>query len=377
MKTLIAKLLTGTITEQEKERLRELLKDPDNRTLLEEHIRDYHDLNLAVLENDVEGAYAKVLREIEHEKKPVKKLVPKLLRYAAAIIVLLGIGLLGKQYLSPGTAPDTLVPKDELITLDLGNGQIRTIDPSRNGQLTGSGGNTVAMQYKGRLSYASSPSGQQRDYNTLKVPYGKRFQVELSDGTVVHLNAGTELRYPVRFPADEAREVHLKGEAYFNVSEDKEHPFMVSAEELDVKVLGTEFNVSVYPEDEVTDVILVEGSVSLSLHEGEKEGVTVLSPGDKGTLYHTGKTMSVTQVSTNIYTAWMNGELVFRSMPFNDILKKLERHYNIEIENTNETLGKELFNASFNEVPIDSVLSFFSDVHKIDFEIKDNKVFIR
>ncbi|MGS2761866.1 FecR family protein [Sinomicrobium sp. M5D2P9] len=377
MKNLVTKLLTGTITEEEKGQLYKLLKNPDNRKVLEEYIRDDHDLNLAVQKNDVNTALTRVMKEIGHKPGPVRKLFPGILKYAALAVVLLGLGFLCKQYFLSGENREGLVPKNEFITIDLGNGQTRTIDPSKNGQLTGTKGNVVAMQQQDLLSYASDGTGKEEEYNTLKIPYGKRFSVELSDGTIVHLNAGTELKYPVRFSKQDQRKVSLKGEAFFEVSEDKEHPFIVNAETLDVKVLGTKFNVSVYPEDEVTDVVLLEGAVAMSLQESDSSSATILAPGNKGTLHHTGKTISVTEVSTGIYTAWMNGELVFRSMPFDDILKKLERHYNVEIENTNASLGKELFNAAFNEVPIDSVLSFFSDVHKINFEIKDNKVFIR
>ncbi len=377
MKNLVTKLLTGTITEEEKEQLYELLKNPENRKVLEEHIRDDHDLNLAMQKNDTDTAFGRVVREISHKQRPVRKLFPGILKYAAAVIVLLGLVFWFNRYFPSREDRGGLVPKNELITIDLGNGKTRTIDPSQSGQLTGVTGNVVAVQQQDLLSYTSDGPGKEEEYNTIKIPYGKRFSVKLSDGTVVHLNAGTELTYPVRFSKQHPRTVSLRGEAFFEVSKDREHPFIVTAEELDVRVLGTKFNVSVYPEDEVTDVVLLEGAVAMSLQENDSSPATVLAPGNKGTLYHTGKTISVTEVPVNIYTAWMNGELVFRSMPFDDILKKLERHYNVEIENTNVSLGKELFNASFNEVPIDSVLSFFSDVHKINFEIKDNKVFIR
>src|SRR5690606_36367432 len=100
-------------------------------------------------------------------------------------------------------------------------------------------------------------------YNTLKIPFGKKFRLQLSDGTMVHINSGSTLKYPIKFIAGENRQVYLDGEAFFDVAKDKKHPFIVNADNLNVRVLGTHFNVSNYPEDAVTDVVLVEGSVGM------------------------------------------------------------------------------------------------------------------
>ena len=119
-------------------------------------------------------------------------------------------------------------------------------------------------------------------YNTLKIPYGKKFEVQLSDGTIVHLNAGTSLRYPVQFVKNQSRQVYLTGEAFFEVSKDKAHPFTVNTQEVNVEVLGTKFNVNSYTEDVSTDVVLVEGKVSLYKDKKTAENQVYLTPGLKG-----------------------------------------------------------------------------------------------
>lgn len=377
MKTLITKLLSKTITDTELIQLHTLLKDKDNRAILEAYVRDYHDLNLAMIKNNVDEAHRRVMNHIENREKPVRRLFPGWVKYAAAILVLAGIGFLYQDGYFSSRSDTVLVPKDELITLELDNGRIQTMDLSQTKEVKDSKGNLIGNQKKTVLSYAKEASVEQLAYNTLKVPYGKRFQLELSDGTTVHLNAGTTLRFPVTFLNTGTRQVYLKGEAYFDVGEDKTRPFIVNAQGLNVEVLGTKFNASSYAEDKTTDIVLVEGSVNLSL-DGAPQAVPVtLSPGQKGTLGRKAEKISVNKVNTHIHTAWMEGRLVYRNMAFDDILKNLERHYNIEIENANVELGRDIFDASFDKIKIDSVLSFFNDTHKINYTIENNKVFIR
>ncbi|MGK4568546.1 FecR family protein [Flavobacterium sp. 3HN19-14] len=127
----------------------------------------------------------------------------------------------------------------------------------------------------------------------------------MSDGTVIHLNSGTTLRYPVKFIAGENRQVFLDGEAYFDVAKDKAHPFIVNADKLNVRVLGTHFNVTNYPEDDQTDVVLVEGSVGLygsnTTFDATKN--TVLKPGYKGSFNKNTSSINTKPVVTDFYTS--------------------------------------------------------------------------
>ena len=216
-------------------------------------------------------------------------------------------------------------------------------------------------------------------YNTLKVPYGKRFDVVLSDGTHVFLNSGTSLRYPVQFLKGFDRTVFLTGEAYFDVAKDKEHPFTVHADELDIEVLGTKFNVSHYPEDTNINTVLVEGSVELHTKEGDrqhKEG-TLLKPGFKAEWRKAGNDIAIEKVDTEIYTAWVQGKLVFRNTPFRKIRQALERKYNVTIKNRNKDLDGQLFDATFDIETIEEVLESFNKSYAIKYRIEDNEVIIQ
>lgn len=376
MKNIISKLLMGTITEKELIELRNWLNNPRNQSILESYVGDYHDLNLTSLKNHVDAAYNKVVNQIERNERPVKQLFPNWSKYAAAVVLLFGIGFFYHQGVFSSKDETIVVSNDESITLELDNGDIQNIDTSKTKEVRDSDGNLIGAQKQNRIGYSQATPTTNLVFNTLSVPNGKRFQLELSDGTSVHLNAGSSLRYPINFLSEGSRQVFLSGEAYFDVTEDKTTPFLVNVDELDVKVLGTEFNISAYKEDSNINIVLVKGSVSLSSQGDLQEEPTNLVPGQKGSFGNISKNISVDRVNTEIYTSWMNGHLVFREVSFDNILTKLERHYNIEIENRKMDLGNEVFNASFNNVDIEKALSFFNDTHEINYTIENNKIII-
>lgn len=366
----------GTITEKELIQLRNWLNNPKNQSELESYVADYHDLNLATLKNNVDRAYCKVEQQISRNERPVKKLFPNWAKYAAAVVLLFGFGILLQQGGLSYQIETVVVPKDESITLEFDNGEIQTINVSQTKEVKDADGSVIGTQKQNRISYSQVTPSKDLVFNTLSVPSGKRFQLELSDGTSVHLNAGSSLRYPINFLSEGPRQVFLSGEAYFDVKEDIINPFMVNVDELNVNVLGTEFNISAYREDSNIDVVLIKGAVSMNSQGDLRDGPTVLMPGQKGSFGKESKNINLDRVNTSLYTSWMQGHLVFREVTFDNILTKLERHYNIEIENRNTDIGYEVFNASFNNVDIENVLSFFNDTHEIDYTIENSKVII-
>ncbi|AEM71712.1 anti-FecI sigma factor, FecR [Allomuricauda ruestringensis DSM 13258] len=375
MKKNITKLLLGTISEKEIMELQDWLENPNNQKILEAYVRDYHDLNLATLKNDLDEAYSKVNNRIGDETKPIKRLFPDWMKYAAAVIVLMALGLIYQKGFFSTEDQYVLVPKEDTITLELNNGIVQSIDASGNKEYRDREGNVVYVQKQGLIQYSKVTENEVLLYNTLLVPNGKTFQIELSDGTRVQLNAGSSLKYPVNFLEEGLRKVFLTGNAYFDVAKNTANPFVVSVDELDVKVLGTEFNISAYEEDENIDVVLVEGAVNMA-GKNQSQALVELVPGQKGSFDPNSKDVLVEEVDTSLYTSWRQGSLVYRELAFNKILKKLERHYNIEIVNNNVELGEEVFNARFDRMEIEEVLGYFKDIHDIDFAVENNKVTI-
>lgn len=303
----------------------------------------------------------------------------KYISIAASVVVLLGIGFFYKQNLVTKPAEKEFDFKSTDIVLQLENGDIQVISEKNSSIVKDAKGNIVGNQTGDKLVYENSSNPEKLVYNTIKIPYGKKFRLQLSDGTFVHLNSGTTLRYPIKFIAGENRQVFLDGEAFFDVAKDKKHPFIVNADNLNVRVLGTHFNVSNYPEDALTDVVLVEGSVGMyeSKEQFDASKNIILKPGFKGSFNKENAKISTKAVLTDIYTSWINGGLTFRNMTFKNIITKLERRYNVTIVNKNEKLANEKFNASFKEESIENVMSYFNDIHGINYTIKDNQILIK
>jgi len=311
-----------------------------------------------------------------HSKKSNRRIY---ISIAASLLVLLGIGFAYKQIFSNKVNEVPFDFKSTDIVLQMEDGSVQIISENGKVQVHDKNGNIVGNQDGDKLVYEKETDSEKLTYNTLKIPFGKKFRLELSDGTLVHLNSGTTLRYPVKFIAGQNRQVYLDGEAFFDVAKDRKHPFIVNADELNVRVLGTHFNVSNYPEDALTDVVLVEGSVGMyrSNEDFDASKNTILKPGFKGSFNKQNASIFTKPVITEIYTSWIEGGLTFRNMTFKNIITKLERRYNVTIINKNEKLANEKFNASFKEESIENVMSYFNEIHGINYTIKNNQILIK
>ena len=164
-------------------------------------------------------------------------------------------------------------------------------------------------------------------YNTLSVPHGGEYRLLLADGTAVHLNAGSELRYPVAFAVAE-RKVYLKGEAWFEVAKDAERPFYVETDEVSIRVYGTAFNVNTHGL-RATETVLVEGEIGIS-GKGST-GERRMRPGQLAACDHHSGEITFREVDIRKYTAWKNGEFCFNDDTLEEILEELGRWYDVKV----------------------------------------------
>ncbi|KDN55838.1 FecR family protein [Flavobacterium seoulense] len=342
----------------------ELIKELENNGLLEEAL-------LYVESMDADKSWDELKEKINSKKNPIIINWRNIFQYAAVFLCLLGLVYVF-QYETK--SPVKVVIPDDAIQLVLENGDIQVLSANGEQQIIKKDGQVVASQKENAISYNSNKSIDKLIYNEIKIPFGKTFVITLSDGTVVNLNAGSSLKYPVQFIKGHSREVVLEGEAFFDVTKDKKHPFIVKTRGVDVKVLGTKFNVSSYKEDADINTVLVEGSVSLSSASASNVN-EMLVPGEKGTWNNDKKGIAVEKVDTRIYTEWMTGELVFRKASFRDIIVKLERVYNVKIQNKRSELLDKKFNASFNKniESIETVLETMSKIQDFTFK-KEGKL---
>ncbi|SNZ01000.1 FecR family protein [Flagellimonas pacifica] len=182
-------------------------------------------------------------------------------------------------------------------------------------------------------------------YNTLIVPFGRRSQIELSDGSKVWLNSGSKLVYPVIFKGKN-REVYLEGEGIFDVVHNKKQPFIVKAENHEIEVLGTTFNVSNYPDDDYISTTLKSGSVQINYKGNSFLGRTKtmqISPGTQAVYTKTASAISAEKVDVDKYFSWRQGVFIFKRDNLKYIMKRLSRYYNVDIVINDKILEKQTF----------------------------------
>jgi len=209
-------------------------------------------------------------------------------------------------------------------------------------------------------------------YQEIKAAYGTQAKVELSDGTKVFLNSGSKLRFPQTFANQQQRTVFLDGEGYFEVTKNKEQPFIVQANKLNISVLGTKFNVDAYTDNASISVALVEGSVILQGNAGNlNKDLMELKPNQVATLDPTDQTLSKTDVPDLYkYTAWITGRIVFYGDPIQTVVKKLEKWYNVEIVIADKKLEDYRFTATFIDEPLEQILNILSISSQMTYTIQ-------
>lgn len=217
-----------------------------------------------------------------------------------------------------------------------------------------------------------------RDFNTILVPFGKRSRITLSDNSVVWLNSGTKLIYPARF-ADDKREVFLEGEAMFEVSHNENHPFFVLTRNLDIRVLGTVFNVCAYPDENTVSTVLESGSVELRYDHrvlfGAKKEMMVL--GMLAVYNPVEGSFTQTKVNTRDYTSWKDGFVVLEKNSLGSIAKRLSRYYNVSIVFEDQKLAEETFSGYLDlKNSAVQVLEIISEIVDIEIVQKDQLISI-
>lgn len=215
------------------------------------------------------------------------------------------------------------------------------------------------------LSNRSEPVYNNNFY--VEAPLGQMSNVTLPDGTLVLLNSGSSVSYGSDFSSGN-RKVELSGEAFFDVYSDKERPFVVQSELLDIRVYGTTFNVHAYPEDKIFNVTLVEGSIGVLDKNGNE--ISSLKPGENAFLDEHNSQLVISRVNTEMYVSWREGLISFRDEKLEDVAKKIERWYNVEIEIQNEKLAKERYLGTIlKNKPIDQILEVLKLTTSLEYEI--------
>lgn len=273
--------------------------------------------------------------------------------------------------IQPGTPKAMLHMADGTI-VDLATRSRDTLK-ELDGTLIGLHGESIVYKNTGMAENIDTV-GKADLYNELVVPHGGEFVLTLSDGTLVCLNAGSKLRFPVRFNGD-TRHVELEGEGYFQVVRNEKMPFVVRASGMDVAVLGTEFNISNYPENAEVQATLIKGAVKVINLKDENS--FVLKPGEQAVLDKQNGKMTVAEVDVSYAIAWKEGCLRFRDRPLKEIMDFIARWYDVDVVYEDEEVKDYLFGCNFDRhETIEPLLGFFERTGTVHFRIKGRKIVV-
>jgi hypothetical protein len=279
------------------------------------------DLNVTVYENSdtrKSELWGKVV------SKRSREIRLNLFKYTAVVFLVIGSGFFTLQLSQNKSAIDQFassqkIPMGKEVSLIMSDGE--KIQYNRLGT-------SILVDDTIRLEQNNNTNG----FNQMIVPYGKRSYLLLSDGTQVWINSGSRLVYAPQFTGD-TREVFLEGEAYFEVAKDASKPFYVRTDAFTINVLGTKFNVKAYKDDKEYTTVLVEGKVSLKVHDQFFSKDVILAPNQKLTLMKGQDDFQKSNVDdTGFYTNWIYGYLEYKNANLSDVLKSIQRYYNIDIE---------------------------------------------
>ena len=352
---------TGEITSEQQEELTCWLKEDkhhdDLHRIIMDHERIRSEQEVFLLFNQ-QKAWAKISQKTYRKGK---MRYTRILRYAAVFICLISVSV---YFLYPNK-PEEKIEIAELF--------LEPISPKailQNEQ-------DVRISLPGQCYSIKDSTRHKKQLETseilrIYVPKGGEFELVLADGTRVWMNSETELKFPRAFTGDKRQVELVSGEAYFDVRKDKTKPFIVRNKDLNLTVLGTQFNIQNYSDEHEIITTLVEGAVQLSSDK------TILHPGEQATYNKTTRETQVEMVDTELFTAWREGRLIFKSTRLEIVLKQLSRWYDVKFEYEEEGLKDLIFSGKMKKYDNGNViLGILKATGKIDFIQQDSVIHVK
>ena len=382
---LILKSWAGTLTQPEEERLNELLEDPEWARLKQ----DLEDDRFIMGRFKEYEKYDKIadfscfLKRIrKHKKRRVLTAsVRRTIYVAASLLVFVMAGGVWWSERTVMISPEegreivieTTIDRNS-VRLILGDNRMIPLTHKNEAIVLGMRGilhseGLRTLNYK----YVKSDSLENvSEYHTLIVPKGERQKVIFSDSSWVILNAQSTMKYPVAFRGKE-RKVYVEGEAYFEVTRDEEHPFIVSVKNFDVRVLGTSFNVMSYDDEFASSVTLLSGKVeTTSGHDTVR-----LSPGEQVSITSDNR-MTVQKTDINVVVSWMDGKFGFSNERLDVIMRKICRWYDVEVLYAVPGIRERRFTgAPASTMPLKELLEALSTTTNLQFSLRDGMITIK
>ncbi|TCC99467.1 FecR family protein [Pedobacter hiemivivus] len=352
----------------------------DNRRLfndfnLEQEVRNkinkYESANKAAI-------WSKTMSRLNGHK-PLKSTTPlwyKLTAAVAAVVIILSsIYFFSSNdgILEQVDYVNDVLPGKSSATLTLGNGDKISLEQAINGKIAQDSGIIITKTADGGIIYQTDKNSlkSSQEINTLSTGRGQTYMLTLPDHSKVWMNASSSLTYSMGLLQKGVRLIKLEGEAYFEVSKDKMHPFIVESNGQQVKVLGTHFNISSYAEDEATQTTLLEGSVEVR----NKLNIRILKPNQQAR-YAAGD-IQIKNVNAESFVDWKNGVFSFENESLQSIMRKVARWYDVEVVYQGTEEETQTFSGTVSKSSnVSKVLKTFNDSSDLKFKIEGRKIFI-
>ncbi len=390
---LFHRYLRDTITDREAEELSTYIRElSDEEPLKDQIIQVFKAVSAENDSNmvDWEGMFERITKN-KRDKSTAKRIFTW--RRTAAAVLILALGALStyllmkedrpKEYVSGTSLKQTdVMPGGNKAVLTLAGGQSIRLSDTGNGKVAAQGNVNILKKGQGLLSYQVNPQTAKEQnksmlqYNTLTTPRGGQYRLTLSDGTRVWLNAASSIRYPTAF-STEKRIVEISGEAFFEVAKDASKPFIVKKGDLEIKVLGTAFNVNTYDNESALKVTLLEGSVKVAA--GDQQSA-LLKPGQQAMINASsakGVLKLVAHADIEKVVAWKNGLFVFHNDDLGSIMRKLGRWYDVEVSyEDNNMISSHFTGAIRRQVTLSEVLKMLELAGGARFKIAGRKIIV-
>lgn len=378
-----------------------LLADEKHRVYFEKlkmHSSQQHTTKLS--DEDVEINRQRFINCLQHENhKRENRLRSKILIAttvaASLILFIIGIKQFSKEQTIESASSSTFaesinnqfdIEQEEELPVEkrhkISNKQVRLItakgeelslDEIESGKSLESQEFKLTEDKKGFAYSNSAKSNESKKLNTLLVARGAEFNITLCDGTIVHLNSDSKLKYPTAF-SEKERKVFLEGEAYFEVKKDRNRPFIVCSGATEIQVLGTEFNVNSRKPESITTT-LVSGSVVV---KSETTEAVQLIPGFTATINPIKGSFEIDDKDIQCYIGWRTGNYLFESAPLSDILDELAIWYDLKIDYQTNRANTEIFTGSLSRnLSIDKLIQLIERTNYLDLELKNKTIVVK
>lgn len=370
---VLASLFTHSATPEEEETYRDWLDEhPENQKIADRILsRTRYEENHQLMKSfSSQQAWEKIYPLLGEEKSLKRFNWKRSLKYAALILLLL---LPASYLIYKGTAEEPIsefAPGTKGAEVILSNGSTFKFP---EGALPEGAPIAFVIDSVGINYHTPNNKPQVKEQkNVLRTLQGMECQITLSDGSKVHLNAETQLTYPVCFGSKE-RIVQVEGEAYFEIAPDKEHPFIVQTPHSSIRVTGTAFNVRAYPDEKTECTTLISGGITIS-HDDE---VHDMVPNQHYIYSKAAGTCTIDRVNPEFYTAWKSGAFLFRNVPLEEVMSYLSKWYGCHYTFTDEEAKKKEVGGYLNRYKnMNQIIDVIMDLNKVEIKQRDGVLYI-